>query len=107
METLAQLEEALAAGAQLILLDNFGLDDLRRAVALAGRRAVLEASGGVTLENVRGIAETGVDRISACGLTKNVQALDLSMRFVDRVEPGPGSGVSGFLRSAAPPTRRL
>lgn len=82
VETLAQLEEALAAGATLILLDNFDLAGLRAAVALNARRAQLEASGGVGLATVRAIAETGVDRISVGSLTKSVQAVDLSMRLI-------------------------
>lgn len=82
VETLAQLEEALRAGATLILLDNFDLAGMREAVRLTAGRAALEASGGITLETVRAIAETGVDRISVGGLTKSVRAVDLSMRFV-------------------------
>ena len=82
MESLGELEEALDAGAGLVLLDNFGLSDLRRAVELTGGRAQLEASGGVSLATVRAIAETGVDRISVGGLTKDLAAVDLSMRFV-------------------------
>ena len=82
VENQAQLEEALAAGARLILLDNFDLAGMRAAVRLAAGRAALEASGGITLETVRAIAETGVDRISIGNLTKSVRALDLSMRFV-------------------------
>ena len=81
VETLAQLEEALNAGAQLILLDNFSLADMRLAVGHAAKRAELEASGGITLENVRLVAETGVDRISIGALTKDVKAIDLSMRI--------------------------
>jgi nicotinate-nucleotide pyrophosphorylase (carboxylating) len=80
VETLVQLEEALNAGAQLILLDNFSLADMRLAVGHAAKRAELEASGGITLENVRLVAETGVDRISIGALTKDVKAVDLSMR---------------------------
>jgi nicotinate-nucleotide pyrophosphorylase (carboxylating) len=82
VETLAQLDEALAGGAKMVLLDNMDLDTMRQAVALTAGRAELEASGGVTLETVRGIAETGVDRISIGALTKDVRAVDLSMRFV-------------------------
>lgn len=82
VESIAELEEALAAGATLILLDNFTLDEMRRAVGLNAGRAQLEASGGVDLESVRAIAETGVDRISVGGLTKDVTAVDLSMRFL-------------------------
>lgn len=81
VETLEQLEDAIKAGGKLILLDNFSLEQMREAVRFTGRRAVLEASGGITLENVRAVAETGVDRISVGSLTKDVQAIDLSMRF--------------------------
>lgn len=81
VETLEQLEEALNAGARLILLDNFSLADMRLAVKHAARRAELEASGGITLDNVRLVAETGVDRISIGALTKDVKAIDLSMRL--------------------------
>lgn len=84
VETLAELEEALECGAQMILLDNMSLDQMREAVALTRGRAKLEASGGVTLETVRGIAETGVDRISIGSLTKDVRAIDLSLRHVER-----------------------
>lgn len=82
VENLAELEEALNAGAPMVLLDNFSLAMLREAVALNQGRAILEASGGVTEASLRAIAETGVDRISIGTLTKDVQALDLSMRFV-------------------------
>ncbi|WP_425472715.1 carboxylating nicotinate-nucleotide diphosphorylase [Tepidimonas sediminis] len=86
VETLAQLDEALDAGARLILLDNMELPTLREAVrrndAHPGGGAVLEISGGVTLANVRALAETGVDRISVGALTKDVQAVDLSMRLL-------------------------
>jgi nicotinate-nucleotide pyrophosphorylase (carboxylating) len=81
VETLAQLTEALEAGATLILLDNFNLDDMRTAVQLTAGRAKLEASGGINLNTVRAIAETGVDRLSIGALTKDIQAVDLSMRF--------------------------
>jgi nicotinate-nucleotide pyrophosphorylase (carboxylating) len=81
VETLDQLYEALAAGARRVLLDNFPRDRLREAVAITAGRARLEASGGVTLETVRAIAETGVDDISVGALTKDVRAVDLSMRF--------------------------
>ncbi len=81
VETLDQLREALEAGAKLVLLDNFDLDGMRAAVALTAGRAELEASGGINLSTVRAIAETGVDRISIGSLTKDVQAVDLSMRF--------------------------
>jgi nicotinate-nucleotide pyrophosphorylase (carboxylating) len=81
VENMAQLDEALNAGAKLILLDNFGLDELRAAVRHTGNRAELEASGGITLDNLREIALTGVGRISIGSLTKDVQTIDLSMRF--------------------------
>ena len=81
VESLAELTQALDAGAKMILLDNFSLADLRSAVELNAGRAILEASGGITIENVREIALTGVDRISIGSLTKNLNAIDLSMRF--------------------------
>ncbi|BAN34970.1 nicotinate-nucleotide pyrophosphorylase [Sulfuricella denitrificans skB26] len=84
VESLDELDQALAAGAKLILLDNFNLESLRAAVKLAGTRAELEASGGITLETVRAIAETGVHRISIGSLTKDIKAVDLSMRFKTR-----------------------
>jgi len=80
-DTLEQLQDALAAGADAILLDNMSLDELRRAVALTDRRARLEASGGVTLETVRAIAETGVDEISVGALTHSAPALDVSLEL--------------------------
>lgn len=81
VETLEQLREALAAGATMILLDNMSVETMSEAVAIAAGRAKLEASGGITLDTVRAIAETGVDRISIGALTKDVKAADLSMRF--------------------------
>jgi nicotinate-nucleotide pyrophosphorylase (carboxylating) len=81
VENEGELREALDVGARLILLDNFSLDDMRAAVKLNAGRAELEASGGINLDTVRAIAETGVDRISIGGLTKDVRAVDLSMRF--------------------------
>ncbi len=81
VENLDELEQALAAGANLILLDNFSLADLRRAVQFTHGRALLEASGNITLDTVRAVAETGVDRISVGSLTKHVRAVDLSMRI--------------------------
>lgn len=81
VENLAQLEEALQAGAKLILLDNFDLETLSAAVAQNAQRAELEASGGITLATLRDIALTGVERISIGTLTKDVTALDLSMRL--------------------------
>ncbi len=82
VENLAQLELALSGGAQLILLDNFTPAVISEAVKLSANRAQLEASGGITLANVRNYAETGVDRISIGALTKDIKAVDLSMRFV-------------------------
>jgi nicotinate-nucleotide pyrophosphorylase (carboxylating) len=73
------VDEALAAGAEQILLDNMSLDQLRAAVDRVGGRASLEASGGVTLETVRDIAATGVDFVSAGALTHSAPALDLSL----------------------------
>jgi nicotinate-nucleotide pyrophosphorylase (carboxylating) len=75
------LNAVIEAGAKLILLDNFDLAGLREAVKVTAGRAALEASGGVNLDTVRAIAETGVDRISIGSLTKDVCAVDLSMRF--------------------------
>jgi nicotinate-nucleotide pyrophosphorylase (carboxylating) len=80
VENLTQLEEALACGAQSVMLDNFDLQSMRKAVQLNARRALLEVSGGVHLGNVREIASTGVDRISVGSLTKDVGAVDFSMR---------------------------
>jgi nicotinate-nucleotide pyrophosphorylase (carboxylating) len=82
VENLAQLEEALVADAKLILLDNFDLAGLRAAVQLTAKRAELEASGGITLDNVREVALTGVDRISIGAITKHIHAVDLSMRIL-------------------------
>jgi nicotinate-nucleotide pyrophosphorylase (carboxylating) len=78
---LAEMREALAAGAQHILLDNFDLESLRTAVAETAGRAELEASGGVGLTTIRAVAETGVDYISVGAITKNIEAVDLSMQF--------------------------
>jgi nicotinate-nucleotide pyrophosphorylase (carboxylating) len=82
VETFAQLDEALKGGAKMILLDNMTPEQMRVAVKVTAGRAELEASGGITFENVRAIAETGVDRISIGSLTKDIKAVDLSMRFV-------------------------
>lgn len=81
VETLAQLETAIQAGAKLILLDNFDITSLKKAVEINNKRAVLEASGGIDLKNIHEIARTGVDRISIGSLTKHIKAIDLSMRF--------------------------
>ncbi|HQV87723.1 MAG TPA: carboxylating nicotinate-nucleotide diphosphorylase [Nitrosomonas sp.] len=87
VESLQELQEAIAAGASMVLLDNFSLRQLSDAVTLTrqqagGERIILEASGNINLQTVRQVAETGVDRISIGGLTKNIQAIDLSMRFI-------------------------
>lgn len=82
VESTEQLEQALDNGAKLILLDNFTIPGMKKAVMLNAGRAQLEASGGITLQSVREIAETGVDRISVGSLTKDIEAVDLSMRFV-------------------------
>lgn len=87
VETLAQLQEALAAGATSVLLDNFDLPRMREAVALTAGRALLEASGGITPETLREIAATGVDRISIGKLTKDVRATDYSMRVLGPLHP--------------------
>jgi len=80
-DTIAQVQAAVAAGADWVLLDNMSLDQLRDAVARCAGRVVTEASGGVTLETVRAIAETGVDRISVGALTHSAPALDLGLDF--------------------------
>jgi nicotinate-nucleotide pyrophosphorylase (carboxylating) len=80
VESLDELREAIDAGAKLILIDNFSLDEIREAVNIARGHAVLEASGNITLDNVRDVALTGVQRISIGSLTKHVRAVDLSMR---------------------------
>lgn len=82
VETLEQLQQALAHGARSVLLDNFTLDAMREAVRITAGRALLEASGGVNLEQIRKIAATGVDRISIGKLTKDVVAVDYSLRIV-------------------------
>lgn len=81
VETLDEVREALQAGADILLLDNFNLEQMRAAVVLNEGQAKLEASGGMSLDNLRAVAETGVDFISVGAITKNIQAIDLSMRF--------------------------
>lgn len=81
VESLAELQEALDAGAPRILLDNFTHDDIQRAVAITNGKAELEISGNVTLENIGELAQTGVDYISCGAITKHVRALDLSLRI--------------------------
>ena len=84
VETLRQLQEALDVGVPMVLLDNMDLPTLREAVRMAGGRCSLEISGGVTLDGLRALAETGVDRISVGALIKDIQAVDFSMRFLQR-----------------------
>lgn len=81
VETIEQLMEAIELGAQRVLLDNFSLEQMREAVDWTRGRARLEASGNVDLQNIRSVAETGVDFVSVGALTKHVRALDLSLRF--------------------------
>lgn len=81
VENLDELAQALNAGARMVLLDNMSLPDLKESVRINAGRAVLEISGGVTLDGLRTLAETGVDRISIGTLTKDVRAIDFSMRF--------------------------
>lgn len=81
VETFDELDQAIAAGADIIMLDNFSLDDMREAVRRTAGRATLEASGNVSDATLRDIAETGVDCISSGSLTKDVKAIDLSMRI--------------------------
>lgn len=83
VESMNELEQALNTAANIILLDNFSLEMLREAVRFTNGKVALEASGGVNMHTIRGIAETGVDRISVGQLTKDLQAVDLSMRFID------------------------
>ncbi|WP_278387988.1 carboxylating nicotinate-nucleotide diphosphorylase [Pseudomonas oryzihabitans] len=85
VENLQELEQALSAGADIVMLDELSLADMRTAVALTAGRAKLEASGGVNKDTLLGIAQTGVDYISIGTLTKDVKAIDLSMRVLDRV----------------------
>ena len=81
VESFAELEEALTAGAKSILIDNFTTEQMKEAVAISNGRALLEASGGIDLEQMRAIAATGVDRISLGKLTKDIKAVDFSMRI--------------------------
>lgn len=83
VETMEELDQALSAGADIIMLDDFSMSDMQAAVLHTRRRAKLEASGGIHAGNVRAVAETGVDYISMGALTKDVRAIDLSMRFID------------------------
>lgn len=83
VENLVQLDEALSSGATSVLLDNFSLDAMRDAVRLTDGRALLEASGGINMDSVKAIAETGVDRISIGSLTKDIRATDYSLRIIE------------------------
>jgi nicotinate-nucleotide pyrophosphorylase (carboxylating) len=83
VENLEELEQAVAAGADIALIDNFSLTDTRAAVALAAQRIKLEASGGITEDDITEIAATGVDYISIGIITKQIIPLDLSLRFID------------------------
>ena len=83
VESIAELQEALAAGASSILIDNFTTEQMKEAVAITQGRALLEASGGINLDQLRAIAATGVDRISLGKLTKDVRAIDYSMRILN------------------------
>jgi nicotinate-nucleotide pyrophosphorylase (carboxylating) len=101
-DTVEQVREAVGAGADLILLDNMSLDDLRSCVALARpARVLLEASGGLSLDRARAVAETGVDYLSVGALTHSAPVLDLG--FDLEVQPGAGSA-SGTDDAAAPGT---
>jgi nicotinate-nucleotide pyrophosphorylase (carboxylating) len=84
VETLDELQQALSAGADSILIDNFSEEEMRQAVAINAGRALIEASGGITLDSVRRVAETGVDRISIGALTKDIKAVDYSLRVTAR-----------------------
>lgn len=83
VENLDELQQALAAGADVIMLDDFSLADMEKAVAITGEQAELEASGNITLDTIQTVAATGVDFISSGSLTKHVRAIDLSMRIVE------------------------
>jgi len=81
VENMTELKQALSAKADIVLLDNFAIEQLQQAVSINNGQALLEASGNVNLETIRDIAETGVDRISVGALTKDIKAIDLSLRF--------------------------
>ena len=83
VETLAQLREAVDAGADIVMLDNMTLSEMAEAVRVVDGRALTEASGGITLDNVREVAATGVDRISVGALTHSVVGLDISLELLD------------------------
>ena len=88
VENLEELQAAITAGADIIMLDNFDTAAMKEAVAINAGRAKLEASGGISRDNLRDIAETGVDYISMGALTKDLQSIDLSMRFLDMPKAG-------------------
>ena len=111
VETLAEFEEALRGAPDIILLDEFSLADMRTAVELnrtkglagrEGRPVKLEASGSMTLETVRPVAETGVDYISIGGITKHVRAVDLSMRLEFAEDPTAEDSLAPGVRAASP-----
>lgn len=81
VENIDELQQAIAAGADRVLLDNFKLDTLQQAVAICREKIITEASGNITLDNIHAVAKTGVDYISTGALTKDIKAIDLSMRF--------------------------
>ena len=81
VETLAEFKEALEAGADIIMLDNMKIEDIKKAVKLKGSRVILEVSGGISLENVKKIAKTGVDRISIGRLTHSAPSIDFSLEI--------------------------
>lgn len=84
VESIAELEEAIAAGARSVLIDNFSITEMQQAVALNAGRVLIEASGGITLDSIRAIAATGVDRISVGQITKDIRAIDYSLRVTAR-----------------------
>jgi len=85
VESLIELDQAISAGADIIMLDNFSVEQIRQAVAITNKRAKLEVSGNMTLETLKAYSQAGVDFISSGALTKNLQSIDLSMRFIDPV----------------------
>ena len=88
-ETLDQVQEAVESGADIVMLDNMSIADMTTAVEIVDGRAATEASGGVTLENVREVAETGVDRISIGALTHSVMSVDISLEFTASASARP------------------
>ena len=90
VESLDELRQALDAGAKSILIDNFSLEAMREAVVINQGQALLEASGGISLESIRAVAATGVDRISVGSITKDVKATDFSLRVTARHDPSAG-----------------